>query len=528
MKELIIQNNGAEVKFESSRNFVIVGANGSGKSHLGASIERQFPKTVLRISAQRALSVPDRVNINDYESTWNEIQYGNAKDRNKGYKWGFDGNEDTIRLINDYEKIISAVFAYQHNEEHDFYNNSKNIVSEKGVVDEVPERITDRICAIWNEVLPQRQLEFETAKVNAICDEYKYQAKYMSDGERVALYLISQCLLAPKGMTIVVDEPEIHLHRTIMTRLWDTIERFCEDKYFVYITHDLEFAASRKESTKIWCKAFHGINNLELELLPNDDNIPEELMLEVLGNRKPVLFVEGEKNSYDYQLYKEIYADKYVIPAHNCTKVIELTKAFNNDRIRNIHHLNVKGLIDRDYLSQHEIDSYSKDGVFTLNVAEVENLYLIEPILRIVAEHMALDPDVIVEKVKSFVFSEFVKEKSTQLKELCSRSISFRLQQFQKPQGDSLQELKDALIASVGVIDVDKIYADNQTIIDEIISTSDYQRLLYIYNRKSLSGRVSHFFGLANNKYPDLVLNLLKTNKRKEIIDSLKSIMPNI
>ena len=35
-------------------------------------------------------------------------------------------------------------------------------------------------------------------------------------------------------------------------------------------------------------------------------------------------------------------------------------------------------------------------------------------------------------------------------------------------------------------------------------------------------------FGLANNKYPDLVLNLLKTNKRKEIIDSLKSIMPNI
>lgn len=528
MKELVFTNKGTEVRFDSPRNFVIVGANGSGKSHLGAMIERQSPQTVLRISAQRALSVPDRVNINDFESTWNEIQYGHSNERNKGYKWGFDTKENTIRLVNDYEKTISAVFAYQNNEEHTFFNDSRNVVSQNGVVKEVPDRITDRISAIWNEVLPQRQLEFETAKVNAIYEGNKYQAKYMSDGERVALYLISQCLLAPAGMTIVVDEPEIHLHRTIMTRLWDTIERYCEDKSFVYITHDLEFAASRKEATKIWCKAYHGDNALDIELLPNDDEIPEGLMLEVLGNRKPVLFVEGEKNSYDFQLYKEIYSDKYVIPSHNCSKVIELTKAFNNERIRNIHHLDVKGLIDRDYLSQHEIDAYIKDGVYTLDVAEVENLYLLEPILRIVAEHMTLNPDEIVEKVKAYVFKEFSNEQSTQLKELCSRSISFKLQQFNKPKGDSLQDLKDAVTASAGSIDVDRIYAENKSMIDDIIKNSDYNRLLSVYNRKSLPGRVSSIFNLANNKYPDFVLNLLKTNKREVLLRSLRAFMPKI
>lgn len=29
-------------------------------------------------------------------------------------------------------------------------------------------------------------------------------------------------------------------------------------------------------------------------------------MFEVLGNRKPVLFVEGERGSYDNQLYRKL------------------------------------------------------------------------------------------------------------------------------------------------------------------------------------------------------------------------------
>lgn len=38
----------------------------------------------------------------------------------------------------------------------------------------------------------------------------------MSDGERVCLYLISQCLITPENHIIVIDEPEIHLHTSIM------------------------------------------------------------------------------------------------------------------------------------------------------------------------------------------------------------------------------------------------------------------------------------------------------------------------
>ena len=528
MREIVFQNNGQEVRIQSTGNFVIVGANGSGKSHLGAFIERLHPNEVLRISAQRALNVPDRVNISDYGSSWNQLQYGTTNGHNKAYKWGNDADY-TIRLIDDYNTTLSAVFSYQNDEEHHFYNDSKNKVNNNQVVNAVPDRITDRMTAIWNEVFPQRQIEFETAKVTASYGGSKYQAKFMSDGERVALYLISQCLLAPNGMIIIIDEPEIHLHKTIMARLWDTIERYCEDKCLIYITHDLDFAASRKDAAKIWVQAYHGPNTWDLQLLPEDEEIPEGLMLEVLGNRKPVLFVEGEKTSYDFQLYQQVYEGKYVVPAHNCIKVIELTKAFNNERIRNIHRLDVKGLIDRDYLSQNEIDAYAQFGISTLNVAEIENLYLLEPLLRIVAEHMALNPDETVDKVKNFVFKEFVGEKESQLKELCSRQIAFQLQQYAKPAGNELQDLKNALTTTVSQIDVDAIYNTNKAMIDSVLSTGDYQKLLFIYNRKSLASRVSNIFGLAgSNKYPDFVLKLLKTNKRESILAALRAVMPNL
>lgn len=524
MEEIRINNKGTDISFQSPHNFVIVGANGSGKSHLGAYIESSYPNKALRISAQRALTVPESVNLGDYESFWNEIQYGNSSDLRKFFKWGVKEQENTIRLINDYEITLSAVFSYQNDEEHRFYNETKDKVNRSESVDVVPERITDRIKSIWDEVFPQRQLEFETAKVKAVYNGDQYQAKYMSDGERVALYLISQCLLAPSGMMIIIDEPEIHLHRTIMTRLWDTIERFCEDKVFVYITHDLDFAASRKDAAKIWVQAYQPPHAWDLQLLPENEDIPEGLMLEVLGNRKPVLFVEGEKTSYDYQLYQHIYSDRYVVPVHNCSKVIELTKAFNNDKIRTIHHLDVKGLIDRDYLSQDEVDANARFGITALNVAEVENLYLLEPLLRVVAEHMKLDPDEVVHRVKDFIFNEFIKEQDTQLRDLCSRQIAFKIQQFSKPKGGSLQDLKDAVTSTVASVDVDKIYTQNNSLVAEIIKNRDYNKLLSVYNRKSLPARISSILGLAN--YPDFVLKLLKTEKRELILSELRRFMP--
>ncbi len=80
-----------------------------------------------------------------------------------------------------------------------------------------------------------------------------------------------------------------------MKRLWGEIERYCPNKTFVYITHDLNFATSRKTATKIWVQSYDGHDSWEIYQIEDNDDIPEALFLEVLGTRSPILFVEGGK-----------------------------------------------------------------------------------------------------------------------------------------------------------------------------------------------------------------------------------------
>ena len=68
------------------------------------------------------------------------------------------------------------------------------------------ETIVEKIKMIWNQVLPQRELVLEKFEAKAKYKEELYKAGSMSDGERVCLYLIAQCLITPDDYIIVVDD----------------------------------------------------------------------------------------------------------------------------------------------------------------------------------------------------------------------------------------------------------------------------------------------------------------------------------
>lgn len=102
----------------------------------------------------------------------------------------------------------------------------------------------NRIKRIWEKVISHRQLIIQASTISVkpanIPNAAAYKASQMSDGERVAFYLIGQCLAVPANGIIVVDEPEVHLHRVIQASLWNAIEQERPDCLFVYLTHDLE------------------------------------------------------------------------------------------------------------------------------------------------------------------------------------------------------------------------------------------------------------------------------------------------
>jgi predicted ATP-dependent endonuclease of OLD family len=51
-----------------------------------------------------------------------------------------------------------------------------------------------------------------------------YAGGEMSDGERAIFYFLGQCLVAPENAAIIIDEPEAHVHKSILQQLWNSIE----------------------------------------------------------------------------------------------------------------------------------------------------------------------------------------------------------------------------------------------------------------------------------------------------------------
>ena len=113
-------------------------------------------------------------------------------------------------------------------------------------------------------------------------------------------------------------------------------------------------------------------------------------MLEILGNRQKILLVEGTPDkSTDRKLYSKIFEDYNIIPLEGCGTVIQTTKAYN--RMREIHYKEVKGIIDRDRKAEEEINSLRTYDIFVSKVAEIENLFLLPEVIRIVARKQNIE-----------------------------------------------------------------------------------------------------------------------------------------
>ncbi|MBO7926963.1 DUF4435 domain-containing protein [Pseudoalteromonas sp. K222D] len=354
-------------------------------------------------------------------------------------------------------------------------------------------------------------------------DDSLYSSSEMSDGERVIFYLIGQCLAAKENGIIVIDEPEIHLHKSVQAPLWREIQKLRADCLFVYLTHDVDFAVSLQESEKIWLQAYDG-QNWEWDLVESVDGLPEELLVEILGSRKPIVFIEGENGSFDTSLYRSLLSDFLVIPRGSCTQVIESTKALKSSP--QLHHLNVYGIIDRDRRVDAEISSLEAKGVFTLQVAEVENLFCTKELLAIVSKRLSRNEEDDFNAVVKFVINRLSSELENQISLRTVGEIKFRLNMFDD-NTKGAENLYIALTTLTENIDVSEIYQENKALFEGIIETSDYNKLLKTYNRKSLSSQIGVHLGLKGGELPEFVVRIAKTDAVNELRNTLKPYFGN-
>jgi ABC-type cobalamin/Fe3+-siderophores transport system ATPase subunit len=519
-------NNTPKEYSTKNNSLIIIGANGSGKSKLGAWIEQQDMEIVHRIGAQRSLNFGEFISLKSYEQAENLLLYGQEKkNASKMVRW--NGGNWTTQLLSDYENVLAALIAMKNNQNDAFIKDCKEKDKLQQNYNKVPDTVVDTLKRIWKNVFPQRDIDFDDAKVAATLNKFdgtksSYRGLEMSDGERVGLYLIAQCLCIPENKTIIIDEPEIHLHRSIMNLLWTELEKERQDCFFIYITHDTQFAANHKQAKKIWVKSYDGTYWDWEEI--KESTLPEQLLLDILGNRKKVLFVEGDANSYDTKLYREIYKDYYVVPCGGCSSVIAQTKAMKNTL--QLHELKCFGLIDRDYRSEREINAYKNENIYTINVAEVENLFLVEELLKVVNTTVAKSDEKNIEEIKKYIIEDrFSKEINNQILEATVSELKYKLTIVDIPKDETTAKQKLGNLQQE--IDYDKIKAEQEKKFNDVLKDRDYNQVLSVFNRKEIVKSTGHFFGLQNKEYCDFVIRHLQGEKAQEITQAITKYLPS-
>src|SRR5690606_22669692 len=511
-------NTNPTIDFEQ---LVIVGANGAGKTRFGSDIEKRYLGQTHRISAQKSLSFPSEVSPKSKIRAENEFLYGHYEQsynqpqqvNNKNYhRW--QNNFNTF-LLNDYEKLLVLL----HTEEYEESLNFK-----EGRIDK-PTTKLDRVQRIWETVLPHRKLHKSAGVVQAYPsgqEASKYNASEMSDGERVIFYLAGEVICSPANSIIIIDEPEMHIHSSLIKPFFDLIEAERPDCAFVYLTHNIDFAFTRQNAKKVWAKSYEN-NVWDYEILDENLPIPEQLYLDVLGSRKPIIFLEGDNSSIDYELYEQVYNDNTLKPVGSCDKVVQVVKAFREQQ--GFHHIDSFGIIDRDRRQQVDVISLNSNGVWVLDVAEAENLLLIEPIVRVIAKHMGKDDDDVFNQVQQNIISFFANQIDSQIllhyKEKLRREY-LALSNF------TSQDIASALIeidSTFGGIDKQTIYIQINTEFKDILTRQDYDAILRVFNLKNAlipNSKICELTGIRNKfDYKKIIVTLLK--RKNEISNIIKA-----
>ena len=336
----------------------------------------------------------------------------------------------------------------------------------------------------------------------------EYSVNGLSEGEKVVLYYIISVLMAKDDGLIIIDEPETYLNPSISNLLWDKLKEEKPNTQFLFITHSVDFVLGRSNAQIAWIKEFVYPDEWELELLTEENELPKQMLTEILGSSKPYIFCEGTKASHDYQIYKALFEDKYtVIPSEGHISVINNVKAVNK-----LEDLNTAyGIIDLDTLNEDEIKAYKEEQIEVLPFNEIEMLFLEEHIMETFMKNVyAVEYN---SKINDFK-SEFFKEVSENVEKIALSHIKKYVENYllteRIKEYTAFKDIQNQL-ENFFDFDIQDIYKQKLNQIKQIVQDKQYFELLKVCNLKRQITK-----GLANNlldsKYIDKV-------KEKIIVD---------
>jgi energy-coupling factor transporter ATP-binding protein EcfA2 len=500
----------------AQRNTVLVGANGCGKTSLANLLQKSLNVSDgIVIPAQKLLIFPTFANTPNFASARTHFEKYQKYISNDKVSFDAKGMEDydwtsTKSYASEMVKIMGMLLG-----ERQVCINRASSRYKQG--EQVPTRdfmgVLDDVIDIWNSLIEHRTLMCnDNNELKIKYNDTVYDAHQMSDGERVIIYIAGRVLFAPRNGIIIVDEPELHLHKSIANKLWDILENKRPDCRFIYFTHDLDFATSRN-CQKAWIRNFNYPNKWSIELI-SESEIPEELLLKLLGSRKPILFCEGKQESLDRRVFEIIYPKFTIQPVGTCKNVINYTRAYNH--VANTY-CKAFGIIDKDFRTDTQLECLSKDYIFSYDIAEIENLFLSEDFVNEYAsiKHEAIN----IQDIKNKVIAEFSNHIESQISFYISAYINFTFNESHIRQASTIAGVKANYHDFTSKINIEKLYTDRKNDLQQIINTNNYAKLITVANDKGLLKIVAQSFGLkGRDEFLSRALNILEFNPKAQTL----------
>ncbi len=350
---------------ESDEEFTIVflGPNGSGKTQLAQKIAQG--NQVSAISAQRRTWVDDSLPVQEEQQLRNQVKSQQDRWRENSWQPTVEINFILSTLIQDHTNRLTK-------------RNEEAIESSKPLE---PVKDTNLILlqSLWNRLFPKRKLEIggffpKVKRLDASSPSPTYLLRQMSDGERTVLYMAARVMTAEQPV-ILVDEPELNMHSRLSVQFWDEAEKLRPDCRFVYLTHDLNFALSRRRAMYLIVRSNDAAEALIV------DELPSSIAAEVLGAAtlpfyaRRIFFFEGEPGKgFASELFSAWFDDEetFAIPSGNRNSVCA---AVSGLKTVGVVAAEIIGLIDRDFYSDAVLEAVP-NGVTVLQLHEIESVLL--------------------------------------------------------------------------------------------------------------------------------------------------------
>lgn len=471
-------NSSLEIRLETGQILFLLGANGTGKSSLLQMFSNSSNGKYRRISAHRQnwfysgapeFTGKQRLEYEGSISHYDQRLDSRWKDDHSSIRTQiaiFDlVNSENIRA----REIAKAVDSKNDSEVH-------RLSAKSGVFE-----ILNKVLRLANiDIVLSLEANDEIMAVHKNCRPYSISK--LSDGERNAILIAANVLTVEPGTLLLIDEPERHLHRSIVSPLLSTLLKERSDCAFVVSTHEPSLPVDNNGSKVILCRGCtyeeRGVSNFDIDLINSIDEIDDNLKKTILGERRKIVFVEGTETSLDKPLYSLLFPNASIVAKDSCKDVENAVIGIKGTN--ELHWVKPFGLVDNDSSEPERINALLDKGIIPINAYSVESIYYHPDIQEMVGkQHVKVVGGDIDEKLKN------AKEKSlTAIRNSKQRICSKIAEKSARSQVFSLLPKKGEIqngVVREAKIDFGECLRGEETHIEELLNKSDFIGILKRY-----------------------------------------------